>query len=122
MVGVRLQPSQESARHFGHRRAQPRPLRAVQSEVQHLTSVLGRLLCLIALAACGASQSQPTTPQREVVEMEELRITAARGAEGYRFEVYDAADLFKKATELLNQQKCREAVELYTSLAHRLLV
>ena len=62
-------------------------------------SALGRLLCLFALVACGASQSQSTTPQREVVEMEELRITAARGAEGYRFEVYDAADLFKKATE-----------------------
>ena len=37
--------------------------------------------------------------------------------QGYRFEVYDAADLFKRATDLLNQQKCREAVELYDRLA-----
>jgi tetratricopeptide (TPR) repeat protein len=48
--------------------------------------------------------------------MEELRITAARGQQGYKFEAYDAADLFKQATELLNQQKCREAVELYDRL------
>ena len=45
--------------------------------------------------------------------MEELRITAKRGQEGYEFEAYDAADLFNRATELLNQKKCREAVELY---------
>ena len=48
--------------------------------------------------------------------MEELRITAARGEQGYRFDVYDAADLFTRATDLLNQQKCREAVELYDRL------
>src|SRR5688572_21776044 len=117
MVGVGLQSSQESARQSRHRCAQPWALRAVQSEVQHVTSAFCRALCLIALAACGASQSQPTTPRREVVEMEELRITAARGAEGYRFEVYDAADLFKQAPDLLNQQKCREAVDLYDRLA-----
>jgi tetratricopeptide (TPR) repeat protein len=66
--------------------------------------------------ACAGSQHGTTTPGREVVEMEELRITAARGAQGYRFDVYDAADLFTRATELLNQQKCREAVELYDRL------
>lgn len=48
--------------------------------------------------------------------MDELRITASRGKEGYRFDVYDAADLFQRATELLNAQKCREAVELYDRL------
>jgi tetratricopeptide (TPR) repeat protein len=70
----------------------------------------------LTLGACGASQHGSTTPKREVVEMEELRITAARGEQGYRFDVYDAADLFTRATDLLNQQKCREAVELYDRL------
>jgi tetratricopeptide (TPR) repeat protein len=70
-----------------------------------------------ALVACGGSQHQSTTPEREVVEMEELRISASRGEQGYRFDVYDAADLFKRGTDLLNQQKCKEAVELYDRLA-----
>jgi hypothetical protein len=45
--------------------------------------------------------------------MEELRITAQRRGEGYDFQAYDAADLFKRATDLLNQKQCREAVGLY---------
>jgi len=45
--------------------------------------------------------------------MEELRITASRGEGGYKFEAYDAAELFSRGTDLLNHQKCREAVELY---------
>jgi tetratricopeptide (TPR) repeat protein len=70
----------------------------------------------LLLGACAGSQHGPTTGRREVVEMEELRITAARGEQGYRFDVYDAADLFTRATELLDQQKCREAVQLYDRL------
>jgi tetratricopeptide (TPR) repeat protein len=74
------------------------------------------VITVLVLSACAGSQHGTTTPGREVVEMEELRITAARGEQGYRFDVYDAADLFTRATELLNQQKCREAVELYDRL------
>ena len=48
--------------------------------------------------------------------MDELRITAARNQEGYHFDVYDANDLFTHATDLLNHQKCHEAVELYDRL------
>lgn len=49
--------------------------------------------------------------------MEALRITARRGADGeYKFDVYDAPDLFKHATELLNSKKCQQAVVLYDRL------
>ena len=67
---------------------------------------------------CGGTRPiQPTTPERQLVEMEELRITAARGQQGgYQLDAYDASDLFKRATDLLNQQKCREAVEVYDRL------
>jgi tetratricopeptide (TPR) repeat protein len=74
-------------------------------------------MLLPAFACSSAGSGRPTTPQRETVEMEELRITAKRGEQGYEFEAYDAADLFKRATELLNQKKCREAVELYDQVA-----
>ncbi|HMI93424.1 MAG TPA: tetratricopeptide repeat protein, partial [Polyangiales bacterium] len=77
-------------------------------------ALLASLVLLLPAFACSSAGSgRPTTPQRQTVEMEELRITAKRGQEGYEFEAYDAADLFKRATELLNQKKCREAVELY---------
>jgi tetratricopeptide (TPR) repeat protein len=83
---------------------------------QRLAMLLSCGLAALATSACGASRpSQTTTPDR-VVEMDELRITASRGSEGYRFDVYDVADLFKRATDLLNQQKCKEAVELYDRL------
>jgi len=75
------------------------------------------VLLLPAIACSSAGSGRPTTPQRQTVEMEELRITAKRGQQGYEFEAYDAADLFKRATELLNQKKCREAVELYDRVA-----
>jgi tetratricopeptide (TPR) repeat protein len=82
-------------------------------------ALLALLALLGASLGCGASRpAQPTTPTREVVEMEELRITASRGEGGaYEFAAYDAAELFKRGTELLNQQKCREAVVLYDKLA-----
>jgi tetratricopeptide (TPR) repeat protein len=78
--------------------------------------LLWPILAAIAMSGCAGSRpNQATTPDR-VVEMDELRITAARDAQGYRFDVYDVGDLFKRATDLLNQQKCREAVELYDRL------
>jgi len=49
--------------------------------------------------------------------MEELRITATRQGEGYSFDVYDAKDLFDRASELLNAQRCAEAVPLYDKVA-----
>jgi tetratricopeptide (TPR) repeat protein len=102
----------------GSRGLQPRPFRAVQPFV---TAVARRLelgiACALLFAACGgARQGQSTTPGRELVEMEELHITAARGSQGYELDAYDAADLFKRGTELLNQKKCKEAVELYDRL------
>jgi tetratricopeptide (TPR) repeat protein len=71
------------------------------------------LHALIANACGGTSVGQPTTPSRSVLEMDEVRISAARGEEGYNFEAYDASELFERATQLLNQQHCTEAVALY---------
>jgi hypothetical protein len=75
---------------------------------------LGFALACLALgsSACAGSSSGSTVPTREKVEMEELRITATKQGEGYSFDVYDAKDLFDRATELLNTQKCSEAVPL----------
>jgi tetratricopeptide (TPR) repeat protein len=80
---------------------------------------LGFALVLITLAssACAGSSSGSTLPTREKVEMEELRITATRQGDGYSFDVYDAKDLFDRATELLNAQKCTEAVPLYDKVS-----
>ncbi len=77
------------------------------------------LPALLLLTACAGGQHRPTTPgDSELVEMEELRITAKKGEGGaYDFDVYDASDLFKKATELLNEKKCDQAVPLYDRLA-----
>ena len=51
--------------------------------------------------------------------MDELRITARRGEGGrYEFEVYDASDLFNRATRLLDRGACAQAVPLYDRL-HR---
>lgn len=70
-----------------------------------------------ALAACGASGPTPRgTNPVAAVEMDEMRITARRGPGGYEFDAYDVAELFQHATDLLNAQKCREAVELYDRL------
>ena len=74
------------------------------------------LLSLFA-SACAGSTSSTTVASRSKVEMEELRITATRQGDGYAFEVYDAKDLFDRATELLNAQKCAEAVPLYDKVA-----
>jgi tetratricopeptide (TPR) repeat protein len=80
---------------------------------------LGFALALVTLAssACAGSTSGSTLPTREKVEMEELRITATKQGEGYSFDVYDAKDLFDRATELLNTQKCTEAVPLYDKVS-----
>jgi tetratricopeptide (TPR) repeat protein len=90
----------------------------VRAVEPHVTKRFGSLLTVaLALSACaGTTPNKRTTPEASVVEMDELRITAARNQEGYRFDVYDANDLFTHATDLLNHQKCHEAVELYDRL------
>lgn len=76
------------------------------------------LIAAGCFAACaGTSTSASTMPSTNKVEMEELRITASKQGDGYSFEVYDAKDLFDRATELLNAQKCDEAVPLYDKVA-----
>ena len=75
------------------------------------------LLLSLFASACAGSTSGTTVPSREKVEMEELRITATRQGDGYAFDVYDAKDLFDRATELLNTQKCDQAVPLYDKVA-----
>ena len=50
--------------------------------------------------------------------MEELRISARTdGGGGYEFDVYDATELFRAATELFRKHECERAVELYDKLA-----
>lgn len=83
---------------------------------------LALLCCLVPmapLAGCAASQLHTATPApEEVVEMDALRITGCTDASGdCEAEVYDASDLFKRATDHLNAQRCHEAVELYDRLA-----
>ncbi|HET8932483.1 MAG TPA: hypothetical protein VFN67_03540 [Polyangiales bacterium] len=69
------------------------------------------------VGCAGTGKGETTTPNRPEVEFEELRINArAKQGGGYDFESYDAGDLFKRATELLNAQKCQEAVALYDRL------
>ncbi len=77
-------------------------------------------LSLVTLAACGGSTPTPQTAadaDREVVEMDELRITARQTDEGLEFDSYDAETLFYRATELLNSRRCPDAVTLYDRLA-----
>jgi tetratricopeptide (TPR) repeat protein len=49
--------------------------------------------------------------------MEEMRITAERTEEGYRFEAYDAETLFNEGTDLLGQNRCADAVVRYERVA-----
>lgn len=49
--------------------------------------------------------------------MEELRITARQTGDGVEFDSYDAETLFYRATELLNQRRCPDAVTLYDRIA-----
>src|SRR5688572_363947 len=76
---------------------------------------LGLVWALASAVGCaGSGKGETTTPAKREVEFEELRINAkAKEGGGYEFESYDAGDLFKRATELLNAKKCEEAVALY---------
>ena len=95
------------------RAVEPDVTKRFGSSIRHTTCLL---IALAASACAGTTPNKGTTSQASVVEMDELRITAARNQEGYRFDVYDANDLFTHATDLLNHQKCHEAVELYDRL------
>jgi len=73
------------------------------------------------MVACGGTAPPTETPcsqPRQLVEMDEMRITAARG-EGGELELaaYDADMLFRRGFELANSQRCPEAVELYDRIA-----
>ncbi|MDD9944565.1 MAG: hypothetical protein OXU20_26205 [Myxococcales bacterium] len=68
------------------------------------------------VVGCAGRQVRPTTPSGEVVTMEEMRIVARDGQGGRTIESYDAADLFARATDLLNAEQCDEAVPLYDRL------
>ncbi|HEY2736714.1 MAG TPA: tetratricopeptide repeat protein, partial [Polyangiales bacterium] len=72
-------------------------------------------LCWVACA--GSSTGATTTPARSEVKFDELHINAkAKEGGGYEFDSYDAGDLFKRATDLLNAQRCDDAVALYDKL------
>ncbi|MGD8858715.1 MAG: tetratricopeptide repeat protein [Myxococcales bacterium] len=77
------------------------------------------LLPLLTTACRGAVQGRPTTPgERQVVEMEAMRITACADDDpACEAQSYDASQLFEQATALLNDKQCPEAVELYDRLA-----
>ncbi len=71
------------------------------------------------LVGCGASApdiQHPETSDPEVIDMEGLRIQANRGDAGLEFETYDAAQLFHRATELVNSEECEAGAELYDRL------
>jgi tetratricopeptide (TPR) repeat protein len=84
----------------------------LMSSNSYVPVVLLASLC----GACAGQARTPTTPER-VVEMEALRIVAKQGEEGsYSFEAYDAEELFTKANEALDANRCDEAVKLYDQL------
>lgn len=66
-------------------------------------------------SACGGATPRPAVPgDDDVVLMEEMRITASRTDDGdIVFDSYDAGQLFEAGTRLLNQGRCRDAVEQY---------
>jgi tetratricopeptide (TPR) repeat protein len=73
---------------------------------------------LAALTGCaGTAATTPPTQPEQVVEMEELRISARRSGGGYMFDVYDANELFTEATRLLDAKQCQPAVTLYDRVA-----
>ena len=87
-------------------------------------SWLGSLACVafVSLAGCAASTSKGSTTPNEVVKFDELHINAkAKNGGGYDFESYDASDLFKQATDLLNAKQCHDAVTRYDKLVAEFL-
>lgn len=78
-----------------------------------------KLFFSLLVMSCGAAATEKglCPAKKQIVEIEELRITAKRAQDGsIGFEVYDAPDLFDKATRLLNENHCDEAVVLYDKL------
>ena len=72
-------------------------------------------LALLWLTACGGAALVPQDPTR-VVELDEMRVVAGRQGDELVFDSYDAGELFARATEHLNDDQCREAVEVYERL------
>lgn len=75
---------------------------------------------LLILVACGGTAPRPEAPtdDRDVVEMEELRITARRTEDGQlELSSYDAEMLFRRGFELMSSRRCPEAVEHYDRIA-----
>jgi tetratricopeptide (TPR) repeat protein len=95
--------------------------------------LLGRELCSAAallisfglgwnaviFSGCGgAIPASQKAAKKETVEMEELRITARREQDGrFSFQVYDASELFTRATDAAKNGRCDEAAELYQKMA-----
>jgi len=106
----------DEAKKSGQRCTQPPRERAVQTR---MTVELRPILAVLLLfaGACAGTQHPAARSARDEVNMEELHISARRGEGGLELQAYDAADLFERATDLLNQQKCTEAVALYDQLA-----
>lgn len=75
--------------------------------------ILPTLLALLA-AACGAAAPRPAVPgDGEVIAMEEMRIVASREEGELVLDSYDAGQLFERGTRLLNEGRCRDAVERF---------
>jgi tetratricopeptide (TPR) repeat protein len=73
----------------------------------------------LSVSGCAGTSTGATTTPSQVVKFEELHINAkAKEGGGYEFESYDASELFKHATELLNAQRCDEAVAMYDKLVN----
>lgn len=74
----------------------------------------------LTVVGCGGAAppvEHPTSGPPQVVAMDELHITAERSESGdYDFQVYDASELFTRATDMLNHDRCTDAVKLYDKL------
>lgn len=78
------------------------------------------LLVVVLLTACAGRADRGTTPraEREVVDMEEIRITARTGEDGdIAFESYDAETLFQRGLAKVQGDDCPGGVALYDRVA-----
>lgn len=79
------------------------------------------LVTALLTAGCAGRASQGTTPagpSRDVVDMEEMRITARSGEDGaIAFDSYDAETLFQRGIAKVRDGDCPGGVELYDRVA-----
>ncbi|MCC7534954.1 MAG: tetratricopeptide repeat protein, partial [Deltaproteobacteria bacterium] len=71
------------------------------------------LVC-VAFVGCGASsrstRRDPRSGPVDRIEMEEVRISAARSSDGVSFETYDAQSLFERGNRELQAGRCESAI------------